>query len=323
MQGIRRVVTGHDEHGRSKVIIDGIADTIVDLGFGSRVNELWATSEPLPSNAGNEDAARAAPSLRTPPPYGDKFRIIEFAPDEQVDMHAMDERLAKGVQSGRMRGSVKRHLHRSETLDYAIVLKGEICHLTETDEVLLKQGDVLIQRGTYHAWRNRSKEPALLAVILKDAHPLVASDDPLEAARKAEVLDALHRWIAAMNAGQGPAPLMKLYAQDAALFATLNPTLLTTPEQRAATFSGLADRQKKKNYRAELGNGKVVTHVFADAAVNTGFYTFSFIENDGKPVVNKYRFSFTYRRTPRGWLIVSHHSSRCPERDMSPQPEKG
>jgi len=321
MQAIRRVVTGHDEQGRSKVVIDGIADTIVDLGFGSRVNELWATQEPLPSNTGNEDAARAAPSLRTPPPYGDKFRIIEFAPDEQVDMHAMDERLAKAVQSGRMRGSVKEHLHRSETLDYAIVLKGEIWHLTETDEVLLTQGDVLIQRGTYHAWRNRSKEPALLAIILKDAQPLVSSDDPLKAARKVEVLDALHRWIAAMNAGQGPAPLMMLYDEDAALFATLNPALLTTPERRASNFSGLADRQKKKNYRAELG--KVVTHVFADAAVNTGFYTFSFIENDGMPVAHKYRFSFTYRRTPRGWLIVSHHSSPCPERDMSPQPQTG
>lgn len=320
MHNIRRVVTGHDERGRSTVIIDRFADTIVEMVYGSRVSELWATYESPPRNAGNEDAARASPSHRTPPPGGDKFRVIEFAPDEQVDIHAMDERLASAVREGRMQGSVKGHLHRTETLDYAIVVKGEIWHLTETDEVHLRQGDVLIQRGTYHAWRNRSKEPALLAVVLREARPLHESDDEVEAGRKREVLDAIHSWIAAMNAKQGPQPLMMLYDHDAALFATLNPALLTTPEGRADNFSGLADRQRKKDYKAELG--EVVTHVFTDAAVNTGFYTFSFIENDGTPVVNKYRFSFTYRHTPRGWLIVSHHSSPCPERNLSPQPEK-
>ena len=175
-QVIRRVVTGHDEQGRSRVIIDGIADTIVEMGFGSTVTEMWATTEPLPDNSGNEDAARAAPSLRTPPPGGDKFRIIEFAPLEKVAMKAMDERLARNMQSGKMRGSMKGHLHRSETLDYAIVVRGEIWHLTEVDEIHLKQGDVLIQRGTYHAWQNRAKEPALLAMILKDAQPLYDGD---------------------------------------------------------------------------------------------------------------------------------------------------
>ena len=80
--------------------------------------------------------------------------------------------MAERIGAGKMLGSVKGHLHRSETVDYAIVLEGEISHLTESDEVLLRQGDVLIQRGTYHAWRNRSKQPALVAVILLDAQPL-------------------------------------------------------------------------------------------------------------------------------------------------------
>lgn len=320
MQAIRRVVTGHDAQGRSKVIFDGPADTVIDMGYGSRVNEIWATFDALPSNAGNADAAPLAPSHRTPPAYGDKFRVIEFAPDEQVDMHAMDERMAKNMQAGRMRGSVKGNLHRSETLDYALVLKGEVWHLTETDEVLLKQGDVLVQRGTYHAWSNRSKQPVLLAVVLRDAEPLVPSADALEAARKAEVREALARWAAAMNAGQGPAPLTPLYAEDAALFATLNPALLTTPEGILGNFDGLADRQKKKDYRCTIG--EFVTHVFADAAVNTGYYTFSFIEDDGKPSVHAYRFSFVYRKTPKGWLIVSHHSSPKPATNMGPKPVK-
>ena len=320
MQAIRRVVTGHDEQGRSKVIFDGAADTVIDMGFGSRVNEIWTTFSGRPSNVGNEDAAPLAPANRTPPAYGDKFRVIEFAPDEQVDMHAMDERMAKNMQAGKMRGSVKGHLHRSETLDYALVLKGEVWHLTETDEVLLKAGDVLVQRGTYHAWRNRSKQPVLLAVILRDAEPLESSADPIEEARKAEVRAALARWAAAMNAGQGPAPLLPLYAEDAALFATLNPALLTTPEGILGNFDGLADRQKKKDYKCTIG--EFVTHVFADAAVNTGYYTFSFIENDGTPSIHAYRFSFVYRKTPAGWLIVSHHSSPKPATNMGPKPEK-
>jgi len=172
MTGIRRVVTGHHELGRSRTIIDGIADTVVEMGYDSRAHEMWVTREPLPSNAGNEDAARAAPALRTPPPGGDKFRVIEFAPDEKIDLKAMDERPAKNIEAGRMSGSARGHFHRTETLDYALVLRGEIWHRTELDEVHLMQGDVLIQRGTYHSWENRSREPALVAVILRDAQPL-------------------------------------------------------------------------------------------------------------------------------------------------------
>ena len=172
MAGIRRVVTGHDEQGRSRVILDGIADTIVETGYECRVHELWSTCQPRPSNAGNEDAARLAPTLRTPPPGGDKFRVVEFAPDERIDRNAMDERLKKNIEAGRMTGKAKGQFHRTETLDYAIVLRGEIWHLTETDEVHLRQADVLIQRGTYHSWENRSNEPAFVAVVMRDAEPL-------------------------------------------------------------------------------------------------------------------------------------------------------
>lgn len=320
MHSIRRVVTGHDEQGRSKVVIDGVADTVLDIGFGNFVTELWATFEALPSNLGNADAAAESPKHRSPPPYGQKLRIIEFAPDEQVDMKAMDERLAKGMREGRMRGSVKGHLHRSESVDYAIVIKGEVWHQTELDEVHLKAGDVLIQRGTYHAWRNRSKEPVLLAVLLQDAQPLdPATAAPSQDKAKAEVVAALKKWVAAMNAGQGPAPLMDLYADDAALFATQNPALLTTAEGRAGNFNGLADRQKEKDYKCELGD--FVTHVFGDGAVNTGFYTFSFTSEAGEPVVSPFRFSFTYRKAQNGWLIVSHHSSPKPAKNLSPQPK--
>lgn len=322
METIRRVVTGHDEQGRSKVIIDGNADTVLDIGFGNRVTELWATYGTRPSNVGNADAAPESTKHRSPPPYGQNFRIIEFAPDSQVDMHAMDEGLAKIMRAGRMRGSVKGHLHRTETVDYVVVLKGEAWHLTELDEVHLKAGDVLVQRGTYHAWSNRSNEPVVLAVVLQDAEPLdPATPEPSQDSRKKEIAAVLEKWIAAMNAGKGAAPLMELYDDDAALFATHNPALLTTPEGRAGNFNGLADLQKTKDFNCELG--EFVTHVFADSAVNTGFYTFSFTSGEGHAVVHRFRFSFVYRKTPHGWLIVSHHSSPKPERNLSPQPKSG
>lgn len=136
--------------------------------------------------------------------------------------------------------------------------------------------------------------------------------------RKEEIAAVLNKWIAAMNAKQGTAPLMELYADDAALFATMNPALLTTPEQRLANFNGLADIQKAPGFKCELGD--FVTHVFADAAVNTGFYTFSFVTAEG-PAVHQFRFSFVYRKSPRGWLIVSHHSSPKPQKNLSPQPK--
>lgn len=142
----------------------------------------------------------------------------------------------------------------------------------------------------------------------------------METTEKAEVLAAVHRWASAMSTGPGPSLLIPLYDEDAALFATHNPELLTTPQERIDSFDGLADRQKKKDYKCTIG--RVVTHVFGEGAVNTGYYTFSFTENDGTNVVLPYRFSFTYRKTPGGWLIVSHHSSPRTLVNGSPKPEK-
>ena len=79
------------------------------------------------------------------------------------------------------RGSVKGNLHRSETLDYALVLKGEVWHLTEMDEVLLRQGDVLVQRGTVHNWINRGTEACTIAFVLVAAEPVKRGDQVLNA----------------------------------------------------------------------------------------------------------------------------------------------
>jgi hypothetical protein len=105
------------------------------------------------------------------------FRVIEYPPDRERLAALERERTAKDDGSGRAAAldhGNPRHpgFHRTSSLDYVIVLSGEIYALMEEGEVLLRTGDVLVQRGTNHAWSNRSDEPAYLAFVLIDAQPL-------------------------------------------------------------------------------------------------------------------------------------------------------
>jgi mannose-6-phosphate isomerase-like protein (cupin superfamily) len=105
------------------------------------------------------------------------FRLIEYPPDAQRVAALLSERDAPDDGSGRHaardRGS-PRHpgFHKTNSVDYAIVLSGEIHALMDEGEVLLKAGDVLIQRGTNHAWSNRTNQPAYVAFVLIDAQPI-------------------------------------------------------------------------------------------------------------------------------------------------------
>ena len=177
MKPIRRVVTGHDAAGKSVFIMDGAAPHVFSRGTGSAVvTELWQTRSSPADNRGNEDAVGASYRL-PPPPEGSVFRIIEYPPDAQRLAALRSERDApddgSGRQAARDRGN-PRHpgFHRTNSVDYAIVLSGEIHALMDEGEVLLKTGDVLIQRGTNHAWSNRTNQPAYLAFVLIDAQPI-------------------------------------------------------------------------------------------------------------------------------------------------------
>ena len=174
---IRRVVTGHNAEGKSIFIFDGPAPTTRTRGPGSAFStELWETRSTPADNRGGED-----PTLhpyRLPPPAGGSvFRIIAYPPDAERVAALERERGAQDDGSGRSaaldRGN-PRHpgFHKTNSVDYAIVLSGEICALMDEGEVLLKTGDVLVQRGTNHAWSNRSNEPAYVAFVLVDAAPL-------------------------------------------------------------------------------------------------------------------------------------------------------
>lgn len=174
---VRRVVTGHDAAGRSVFIVDAPSPHVFQRSPGSAiVTELWETTESPAGNQGNADAIDRA--FRLPPPKsGSVFRIIEYPPD-RLRLGALDkERTGGDDGSGRQaalsHGNVRHPgFHKTASVDYAIVLSGEIYALMDDGEVKLEAGDVLIQRGTNHAWSNRTDEPAVLAFVLIDAAPV-------------------------------------------------------------------------------------------------------------------------------------------------------
>jgi quercetin dioxygenase-like cupin family protein len=148
----RRVVTGHSPDGVSVVVSDEpvpVHRYMPQDGVG--FYEIWQTDEMPAAIAPVEADEPTARTLRVPPgPHGTKIRINEFFPGH------INER---GHQSP---------VHRTESIDYGIVLSGEIVLSLDDSEVTLREGDVVVQRGTDHAWTNRSEEPARVAFILVD-----------------------------------------------------------------------------------------------------------------------------------------------------------
>ena len=169
---VRRIVTGHTADGRATILVDGPAPQVSpspDAVGGSTV--LWVTDRAPASNAGSRDMAPGGAQIPVPPQArgGSVFRIVEFAPGSVPHFTA-----ASGVQQTPERTQRHPGFHRTDTVDYAIVLEGEIWAVLDETETLMRAGDVLIQRGTYHAWDNRSDAVCRVAFVLIDAEPLPA-----------------------------------------------------------------------------------------------------------------------------------------------------
>ena len=176
-KSFRRVVTGHNAQGKSVFVIDDTAAHVFTRGPGSAiVTEMWETRATPADNRGNGDAIDRG--MRLPPPKnGSVFRIIEYPPDKERIASLNRDRAANDDPTGHSAAfdrNSPRHpgFHKTDSIDYALVLSGEIYALMDEGEVLLKAGDVLIQRGTNHAWSNRTDEPAYLAFVLIDANPV-------------------------------------------------------------------------------------------------------------------------------------------------------
>jgi len=174
---IRRVVTGHDENGKSIVISDGLAPAVRTnpLRPGHISVDLWKTGASPVILTGDEPDPTAGPRQIHPPKHGTVFRISEIAPETEA-VRNLDPATAKEVfkAMGNEDASTFRHggrhpfMHRTESVDYAVVLSGEVTMLLDDTEVQLKAGDVVIQRGTNHAWSNRSDKPVLMLYVLID-----------------------------------------------------------------------------------------------------------------------------------------------------------
>ena len=174
-QRIRRVVTGHDKDGRSMFIADGKAPNILEMKSmpGVALTDLWRTKTAPASNSGNSDAAAGKIKLE-PPENGTIFRIVEFPPDtawrKTADAKAAFASIGAAAAPDHESGDAM--MHATATVDYIVVLKGEIYAVMEKGATLLRAGDVLVQRGTNHSWSVRGNEPCIVAAVLVDAKPM-------------------------------------------------------------------------------------------------------------------------------------------------------
>jgi mannose-6-phosphate isomerase-like protein (cupin superfamily) len=169
---VRRVVTTVDASDKGVVLLDGAnPHRKVRPQAQTTSRLLWVTSETPADLSGTAD--RAAIDIGIMPPRGGSvFRIVDFPPEtaqtRNLDPATMHHSLGDGAPK---RGLPPRHpaMHRTRTVDYAVVMAGEIDMLLDEQEIHLKAGDVLVQQGTNHAWVNRGREPCRIAFVLIDA----------------------------------------------------------------------------------------------------------------------------------------------------------
>jgi hypothetical protein len=152
---IRRVVTGHDGQGRARVLIDEKVGNVSSQRPGALYSVIWS-SEGFPVN-NDGDIDPSGKKIGTTIPNGTVFRIVSFGP-----------------------GVAPRN-HRTDSIDYAVVMSGEIDMDLDGTVVHLKAGDVLVQRGTIHNWINKGTEPCVIAFTLVSAKSVTAGCNTLAA----------------------------------------------------------------------------------------------------------------------------------------------
>lgn len=173
---IRRVVTGHDDAGNAIIIADGAPQRAVSVGgaAGPTFFEIWNTPQ-APSEISRREGEPLENGLVLAPPNGGtRIRVIDFPPESDeikqlTDAQARAQFESMGGAQASTAGARHPLMHRTETIDYAIVLHGELILLLDNSETLLHAGDIVVQRGTNHAWANRSDSICRVAFVLIDA----------------------------------------------------------------------------------------------------------------------------------------------------------
>lgn len=177
---VRRVVTGHDDDGRAVILLDDIAPNTFRSptipGFGAAV--AWLTSAHVDHISDHDPVGAGSPIPGFPGVGETIIRIAEFPPDKVYPQDAkekiFDEIDGKAEAADGSKHSGGKHFwfHRTESIDYAIVLEGEITLLVDEGEATLRAGDVAVQRATSHAWSNRTDKVARIAFILIGTDPI-------------------------------------------------------------------------------------------------------------------------------------------------------
>ena len=152
---IRRVVTGHDKQGRAKVLIDEQVKNVISNRPGATSSVIWQTTGFPINNDGDHDPSDQ--KIATTVDNGTVFRVLKFDP------------------------GVSPRNHRTDSIDYAVVMSGAIDMELDAGSVHLKAGDVLVQRGTIHNWVNKDKEPCIIAFTLISAKSVSAGSKTLHA----------------------------------------------------------------------------------------------------------------------------------------------
>ena len=170
---IRRVITGHDKDGKAVCISDNIATEVLQRESrpGVALTNFWQTKS-TPAEYDGEEESLGGPFILHPPKNGSIFRMVEFKPEDPEVLKTLDGKSAfseMGASHAIVENARHPFMHRTNSVDYAIIVKGEINMLLDDTEVHLKAGDVVVQRGTNHAWSNQGKETCLIAFVLIDA----------------------------------------------------------------------------------------------------------------------------------------------------------
>ena len=178
---IRRVVTGHDENGRAVCVSDDTTSNILQRSSrpGVTLTNLWKC-ETSPAEYDGEEETVGGPFVLRPPEGGSVFRIIEFEPEDAEVLKTLDGKAAfeeMGASDAIVEDARHPFMHRTNSVDYAVILSGEITMLLDDSDVQLKAGDVVVQRGTNHAWSNRSKETCQIAFVLVDAVEKISGNE--------------------------------------------------------------------------------------------------------------------------------------------------
>lgn len=173
---IHRVVTGHDASGRSVVALQGQLPTVIEIAAvpGTVFHEVWTTTG-SPAPIDNRGDPTLAPVALPPPRSGTHILFVDFPPETpELLARSADNAKDAFAQIGEAAASTAESdsphplMHRTETVDYGCVIEGEITLVLDDSEVRLKSGSVVVQRGTNHAWSNRSGRPCRMLFVLVD-----------------------------------------------------------------------------------------------------------------------------------------------------------